>query len=94
MNSYIINEHKKYIINIIAEITKKKNEFEKTKDRNVFWKDVDKGSSYYFANLSGYSASIHLPYKKYLEEQDFNNGIKVIKDKSIVDDLDWLDEIL
>ncbi len=94
INEDIINEHKKYIINIIAEITKKKNEFEKTKDRNVFWKDVDKGSSYYFANLSGYSASIHLPYKKYLEEQDFNNGIKVIKDKSIVDDLDWLDEIL
>lgn len=94
LNEEIINDHKNKIINIITEIIKKENEFEKTKDKNIFWKDVTREDSYYHANLSGYSANIHLPYKRYLEEADFQNGIKAIEDKSIVDDLGWLDDLL
>jgi len=60
----------------------------------LFWKDVDRESSYFHANLSGYSSSLHLPYRKYLEELDLQNGIKVIEDKSIVEDFGWLDDIL
>lgn len=94
LNEDIINEHKNKIINVITEIIKKEVEFEKTKDKNIFWKDITRESSYYHANLCGYSSSIHMPYKKYLEEADFQNGIKAIEDKSIVEDLSWLDDIL
>jgi hypothetical protein len=94
LNEEIINDHKNKIINIITEIIKKENEFEKTKDKNIFWKDVTREDSYYHANLCGYSSLIHLPYRKYLEELDFQNGIKAIEDKSIVDDLGWLDDLL
>jgi hypothetical protein len=94
LNEEIINEHKNKIINIITEIIKKENEFEKTKDKNIFWQDVTRESSYYHANLSGYSSLLHLPYKKYLEELDLQNGIKTIEDKSIAEDFGWLDDIL
>jgi len=90
----IINQHKEYITNIINEIIQKENEFAKTKDKNIFWKDVTREDSYYHANLCGYSSSIHMPYRKYLEEADFQNAIKAIEDKSIVDDLGWLDDLL
>ncbi len=90
----IINKHKEYITNIIVDIVKKENEFSKSGDKNVFWSEISKGNSYYFANLSGYSSVIHEPYCKWLQEQDFNNGIKVVEDKSIIEDLSWLDDIL
>ncbi|MDD4036653.1 MAG: PD-(D/E)XK nuclease family protein [Bacilli bacterium] len=94
LNEKIINNHKNKIINIITEIIKKENEFEKTKDKDIFWQDVTREDSYYHANLSGYSANLHLPYREYLKELDLQNGIKVIEDKSIIDDFEWLDEIL
>ncbi|MDD4411890.1 MAG: PD-(D/E)XK nuclease family protein [Bacilli bacterium] len=94
LNEDIINEHKNKIINVITEIVKKETEFAKTKDKNIFWKDVTKENSYYHANLCGYSANIHMPYKKYLEELDFQNGIKTIEDQEIADILDFLDDLL
>ena len=94
LNEEIINEHKNHITNIIVEIINKEKEFEKTKDRNIFWRDVDRESSYYHANLSGYSANIHLPYKKFLEELDINSNIGIKENKSIADNFDWLDDVL
>ena len=96
LNEEIINEHKNNIIKIIMEITKKELEYEKTKDKNIFWQDIDKNSSYYHANLSGYSSKIHEPYKRYLEELDIRDGIKKIKkdDDNDIEDLSWLDEII
>jgi len=88
----IINEHKKNIINVIEEIIEKEKEFKETKNKDLFWKDVTRESSYFHANLSGYSSLHHIPYKKYLDEADFQNG--VIEDRSIAEDFDWLDEIL
>lgn len=97
INEEIINQHKNNIINIIKEIIEKENEFKKTKDKNLFWRDVTKESSYYHANLSGYSANLHLPYKRYLEELENNSQddlLGVLDNKKDSLDLDWLDEIL
>lgn len=94
LNKEIINEYKDKITKIIVEIIKKEKEFEKTKDKNIFWQDVTKENSYYHANLSGYSAKIHEPYKKYLEELDIKRNNRIVEDKSIAEDFGWLDEIL
>lgn len=97
INEEIINQHKNNIINIIKEIIEKENEFKKTKDKNLFWCDVTKESSYYHANLSGYSANLHLPYKRYLEELENNSQddlLGILDNKKDSLDLDWLDEIL
>ncbi len=90
----IINEHKKNIINVIEEIIEKEKEFKETKNKDLFWKDVTRESSYFHANLSGYSSLHHIPYKKYLDEADFQNGIKAIEDKEMADILDFLDDLL
>ncbi|MCE5220228.1 MAG: PD-(D/E)XK nuclease family protein [Clostridium sp.] len=98
INEEIISNHKNNIIKTIEEILEKENEFKETKDKNLFWKDVTKEDSYYYANLSGYSANLHMPYKRYLEE--FENQSKqddllgVLDNKKDSLDLDWLDEIL
>lgn len=90
-----IEKLKDYIINIIKKIVEKENEFEKTRDKNVFWKDVDNKSSYYHANLSGYSSNIHKPYAEYLKQLDLKNGIINSKNKNEdEDDLSWLDDIV
>ena len=94
LNEEIINNHKQYITNIIVEIIKKEKEFEKTKDKNIFWKEVNRESSYYHAVLSGYSSKIHEPYRRYLEELNDKDSKRVEEDKSIIDDLSWLDGIL
>ncbi len=94
INEEIIEQHKNNIIKVIEEIIEKEEEFKLTKDRNLFWKDVTRESSYFHANLSGFSSLLHLPYKRYLEELDLQNGIKVIEDKSIAQDFGWLDDIL
>ena len=92
INEEIIEEHKKNIIKVIEEIIEKEEEFKLTKDRNLFWKDVDKNSSYFHANLSGFSSKLHLPYKKYLESLDDNILLQNKNNTEI--DLNWLDEIL
>lgn len=94
LNEEIIKEHIQKINNIIAEVEDKEKQYQLTKDKNIFWQDVDKQSSYYHTNLSGYSANIHMPYKKYLEEFESKENQKVLEDKSMVEDLAWLDEIL
>ena len=94
LNEEIINNHKQYITNIIVEIIKKEKEFEKTKDKNIFWQDVTRESSYYHAVLSGYSSKIHEPYRRYLEELDDKDNKRIEEDKSIIDDLSWLEGIL
>jgi hypothetical protein len=92
LNEEIINKHKNNIIEIICEIIQKENEFNKTKDKNIFWRDVNKENSYYFANLSGYSASLHKPYKEYLDNlESLQNNNKKEVDKN---DLSWMDDLL
>jgi hypothetical protein len=92
-----IDDLKEDIIKTIIEITKKENEYTKTKDENIFWEDVTDKNYYYFANLSGYSAYLNKPYKKYLDDNKGNNYNKNnSKNKNKVnsdDDLDWLSQL-
>ena len=94
LNEEIIKEQKNKIINTIEEITKKEKEDKTTGDKNIFWQDVTKENSYYHANLSGYSANIHLPYKKYLDDYENGKQDNIFDCGSDVGGLDWLDEIL
>ena len=99
LNQDVVNELKEEIISTINEINDKTKEYEKTQDEMLFWQDVTKESSYFMANLSDYSANIHKPYKKYLEDlklftftdddgEEGNNSESSNSD--IKDDLDWL----
>lgn len=99
LSEEVISKHKEYIINIIEEINSKEELFSKTKDKNIFWREITRENSYFHANLSGYSANIHEPYREYLKELDLQNGIKPVSGGSSSSDsdsgnLDWLDEIL
>jgi len=91
LNEEIVKEHIQYITEIITEIEKKENQYELTKNKNTFWQDVTKDNSYYHANLSGYSALIHMPYKKYLEELDM---FKNKDNKADEDDLSWMEGLM
>lgn len=59
----------KEIIETLTDITLREKDYNETSSDKAFWDSDDsvKHQSYYFANLSGYSANLHLPYKKYLE---------------------------
>lgn len=67
------------ITTTLKDIELRENDYEETKSLQCFWDDEEdvKAQSYYFANLCGYSASKHLPYKAYLEKfeatQNSNN---------------------
>ena len=99
LNQDVVNELKEEIISTINEINDKTKEYEKTQDEMLFWQDVTKESSYFMANLSDYSANIHKPYKKYLEDLKLftftdddgeeGNGSES-SNSDIKDDLDWL----
>lgn len=60
----------KEIIETLTDITLREKDYNETSSDKAFWDSDDsvKHQSYYFANLSGYSANLHLPYKKYLED--------------------------
>jgi hypothetical protein len=75
----------------IIEIAKKEMEYFKTKDERVFWEDITDAKSYYFANLSGYSANLHKPYKEYLD--NLNMFKNKDKDEITEDDMSWLAEL-
>lgn len=85
-----IDNLKEDIIDTIIDISKKEAEYLKTKDENVWWEDITDEKSYFFANLSGYSASIHKPYAAYLEKR---NMFKNQTNENDDEDLSWLNEI-
>ena len=92
------------VINTIDEIIEKEEQYKSDYNEEIFF-DTDenvKAQSYYFANLSGYSANLHKPYKKYLEqyEREKNGDLlgvlpssKKVQDTDSDDDLSWLDMI-
>jgi hypothetical protein len=61
----------------------------------LWWQDVTDGSSYFMANLSEYSANLHKPYAKYLEEREIflNEENKTVTNDD-EDILSLLDDIL
>ena len=102
INQEIIDEMKADVIKTIDEIKTKQNEYEITHNNKLFWDNDVESQSFYFANLCGYSAQLHLPYKEYLEKLQMENenrdnmfsGIgSGNNDESKNDELSWLSEI-
>ncbi len=86
-----INELKHDILLTIDEIKNKEKEYKETKSDKVWWKEVTNKDSYRLANLCGYSAKIHKPYKEYLDNLDmFKNQKEEIQDE----DLSWLKDLI
>ena len=81
------------IIKTVEEIKSKELEYKKSKDHKVWWQEVTDSDSYFLANLNGYSAKIHKPYKEYLDAMGMfkdKEGSKVNEDE----DLEWLKSVL
>jgi len=85
-----IKKLKADIVDAIVDIGKKECEYMKTKDENVWWEEVTDSESYFFANLSGYSANLHKPYAVYLEKRKYFSSADNKKDE---DDLSWMDNL-
>lgn len=65
------------IITTIKDIKLREADYKETKSDKVFWESFDdvKTQSYYFATLCGYSPSLHMPYKNYLDKiEQAKNG--------------------
>lgn len=70
-----IDELKRDIIDTVAEIEEKENEYKETKDEMLFWQDVTDADAFRLATLSSYSRKLHKPYDAYLKEQEmFQNN--------------------
>ena len=81
------------IVKTVDEIKIKQDEYKNTLDNKIWWQDITDSESYFLANLNGYSAKIHAPYKEYLD------ALGLFKDKgadSKVDeeDLSWMNGLL
>lgn len=79
------------IIKTVEEIKSKEVEYKNLLDHKVWWQEVTDADSYFLANLNGYSAKIHKPYKEYLDKLDM---FKDKDDKVNEDDLSWMNELL
>lgn len=78
----LIDKWTNEIISTIKDISMREKDYEDTESEMCFW-DTDesvKAQSYYFATLSGYSANLHKPYKKYLEQLDAAKNVANIFD--------------
>lgn len=68
-----IEDLKNNIISTVAEINLKTEEYEQSKDENIFWQDVTDADEFRLATLSGYSRKLHKPYDAYLKEKEIFN---------------------
>jgi len=93
----MINDLKQEIIETLDEIIKKEEQYKTTNDDSIFFDSEEsvKTQSYYFANLCGYSANLHKPYKRFLEglEKKKDNNVFLHDKKEDELDLSWLDEL-
>lgn len=68
-----ISDLKSDITSTVAEINSKTEEYEQSKDENIFWQDVTDADEFRLATLSGYSRKLHKPYDAYLKEKELFN---------------------
>lgn len=68
-----IEDLKNNIISTVAEINLKTEEYEQSKDENIFWQDVTDADEFRLATLSGYSRKLHKPYDAYLKKKEIFN---------------------
>ncbi len=78
------------IINTIVDISKKEAKYFKTKNDNIWWEEITDEKSYFFSNLSGYSANLHKPYAQYLEKRKAH----MESANSNEEDLSWMEGLL
>lgn len=69
-NEQLVQKWTNFITTTLKDIELREADYEETKSVQCFWDDESdvQAQSYYFANLCGYSATKHLPYKAYLEK--------------------------
>lgn len=98
----LIKHWEDYIIKTTKEIRAKEAEYNVTGDDTIWYESEDdvKNQSFYFSNLCGYSPSLHIPYKKYLQKLEaeknddiFGNSTSNKKDEYDEDDLSWLESL-
>ena len=93
LNNESIQELIKDIIKTVNEIKTKEVEYKNTLNNKIWWQEVTDTDSYFLANLNGYSAKIHKPYKEYLDKLDmFKN--KDNNNKLDENDLSWMEGLL
>lgn len=110
LNEKLVDKWTNEIIATIKDIELRRADYEETGSEMVWWDSDEsvKAQSYYFANLSGYSANLHKPYGQYLDtlEKSKSGGMfggllgdvstssgNVINNKKDELDLSWLDNI-
>jgi len=86
-----VQELIKDIIKTVEEIKIKQIEYKKTLNNKIWWQDVTDTDSYFLANLNGFSAKIHAPYKAYLDAMGM---FKNTDNKVDEDDNSWLKDLL
>lgn len=96
------------IINTIAEINEKTEEYYSTYSDKCFWDDEEtcKKESYYFNNLCEFSIEQLKPYKQYLEKLErektdplgmasvLNKNVEAKEETKEEDDMSWLDDLI
>lgn len=87
----LIDNLKTDIIATLDEIEMLTKSYEVTEDDRLFWTHIDKSNEFFFANLSGYSAKVHKPWKEYLDDQNMFGNQRVVKKEK---DEDWMEELL
>lgn len=65
----LIDKWMNTIVSTIQDVKSREADYHATKNDQVFYDSEDdvRTQSYYFATLCGYSPTLHLPYKRYLE---------------------------
>lgn len=93
----LVNNLIKDITDTIYEINQKEIEYNKTNNDKLWWDSPEEviKQSYYFATLCGYSANLHLPYKKYLEDFEKQKNGNVFSGVGVEteEDLSWLNDL-
>lgn len=92
-NQEEIDKLKEELISTLTEIEEKTEEYNKTKDHKVFWEEITDKESYYFANLCGYNAHQHLPYKEYLDQLELGVKDEYKTDKGEESSDSWMQEL-
>lgn len=96
----LINHWGKYITDTTKMIRDKEAEYKLNHDQSIWMESMEEveKNSFYFANLCGYSANKHIPYKLYLEklEKDKNGDLlaETVKQQEDEDDLSWLADLM
>lgn len=105
LTQQLVDKWTEDIVSTIDEILSVEEQYNQTRDEMLWWDDDEhvKNESFYFATLSGYSASLHKPYAQYLDSleaqksgDDLFGGIgnSTQSSQQDDDDLSWLNDLL